>query len=63
MALNNYRQTGGGGYSMLAGTSVLKETGSIVPLLLQDEVRRRGVLRPEDYFTQNWNIIPPRSAK
>jgi 2',3'-cyclic-nucleotide 2'-phosphodiesterase (5'-nucleotidase family) len=62
-ALSNYRQGGGGGYSMLAGTTVLKETGSIVPLLLQDEVRKRGVLRPEDYFTQNWSIIPPRASK
>lgn len=62
-ALSNYRQGGGGGYSMLAGATVLKETGSIVPLLLQDEVRKRGVLRPEDYFTLNWNIIPPRATK
>lgn len=62
-ALSNYRQGGGGGYSMLAGTQVLKETGSIVPLLLQDEVKKRGVLRPEDYFTPNWNIIPPSAAK
>lgn len=62
-ALTNYRQGGGGGYSMLNGSKIIKETGSIVPILLQEEVKRRGVIKPEDYFTQNWNIVPPRTEK
>ncbi|MBA3646377.1 MAG: 5'-nucleotidase C-terminal domain-containing protein [Gemmatimonadaceae bacterium] len=62
-ALTNYRQGGGGGYSMLTGSSVIKETGSIVPILLQEAVKRKGVIKQEDYFTQNWNIILPRAAR
>jgi 2',3'-cyclic-nucleotide 2'-phosphodiesterase (5'-nucleotidase family) len=60
-ALTNYRQGGGGGYSMLTGSSVIKETGSIVPVLLREEVKRKGVIKPEDYFRRNWEIIPPRA--
>ena len=60
MALSNYRQGGGGGYSMIAGEPILKEIPTIVPQMLIEEVKRRGVLRPEDYFTPSWNIVPPR---
>jgi hypothetical protein len=24
-----------------------------------EEVRRRGRIRPEDYFTENWRLEPP----
>ena len=61
-ALSNYRQSGGGGYSMIAGATVLKEVQTIVPMLLVDEVKRRKELRVEDYFTLNWKIIPPPPA-
>ena len=62
LALSNYRQGGGGGFSMVAGSPALKEVQTIVPEFLIDEVRQRGVLRPEDYFTQNWEIVPPRAS-
>jgi 2',3'-cyclic-nucleotide 2'-phosphodiesterase (5'-nucleotidase family) len=62
LALSNYRQGGGGGYSMIAGTRVLKEIATIVPQMLMEEVKRKGVIKPEDYFTLNWNIIPPAAA-
>jgi 2',3'-cyclic-nucleotide 2'-phosphodiesterase (5'-nucleotidase family) len=62
LALSNYRQGGGGGYSMVAGTPTLKEVQMIVPEFLIEEVRRKGVLRPEDYFRQNWEIVPPSPA-
>ena len=57
MALNNYRQTGGGGYTMLAGAPVVYDRQQEVRQLLIDEVRRRGVLRQADYFTPNWSIV------
>ena len=58
LALTNYRQTGGGGYSMIAGAPVVYKSTEDVRQLLTDEVRRAGVLRPQDYFTRNWRIEP-----
>ena len=56
LALNNYRQTGGGGYAMLAGAPVVYESTEGIRELLIEEVRRRGVLRPEEYHRENWWI-------
>src|SRR5687768_8354301 len=58
-ALNNYRQTGGGGYAMLAGAPVLYESTADIRQLLIDEVRRRGTLEPRDVFRRNWELQPP----
>jgi 2',3'-cyclic-nucleotide 2'-phosphodiesterase (5'-nucleotidase family) len=57
-ALNNYRQTGGGGYAMLAGAPVLYESTADIRQLLIDEVRRRGTLEPADIFRRNWELAP-----
>jgi 2',3'-cyclic-nucleotide 2'-phosphodiesterase (5'-nucleotidase family) len=57
MALNNYRQTGGGGYSMLSGTPVVYDKQQEIGQLLIDEVKRRRVLKQEDYFTPNWQLV------
>jgi 2',3'-cyclic-nucleotide 2'-phosphodiesterase (5'-nucleotidase family) len=57
MALNNYRQTGGGGYSMLSGAPVVYDKQQEIRQLLIDEVNRRGVLRQADYFTPNWQLV------
>ncbi len=58
MALNNYRQTGGGGYAMLAGAPVVYDKQQDIRQLLVDEVRRRGSISPGDYFTPNWRLVP-----
>jgi 2',3'-cyclic-nucleotide 2'-phosphodiesterase (5'-nucleotidase family) len=58
MALNNYRQTGGGNYSMLAGAPVVYDHQEEIRQLLIDEVQRRGTIRPEDYFVRNWRLEP-----
>jgi len=57
MALNNYRQTGGGGYAMLSGAPVVYDKQQEIRQLLIDEVKQRGVLRQADYFTSNWRIV------
>ena len=57
MALNNYRQTGGGGYAMLSGAPVVYDRQQEIRQLLIDEVKQRGVLRQADYFTPNWRIV------
>jgi 2',3'-cyclic-nucleotide 2'-phosphodiesterase (5'-nucleotidase family) len=59
LALNNYRQTGGGGYAMLAGAPVLSESTADIRQLLIDDVRRRGTLEPADVFKRNWQLTPP----
>ena len=58
LALNNYRQTGGGGYAMLSGAPVVYDKQQDIRQLLIDEVRRRGVITPADYFTRNWELVP-----
>ena len=58
MALNNYRQTGGGGYAMLSGAPVVYDKQQEIRQLLIDEVRRKGTITPDDYFTRNWRIEP-----
>jgi 2',3'-cyclic-nucleotide 2'-phosphodiesterase/3'-nucleotidase/5'-nucleotidase len=58
MAINNYRQTGGGGFFMLAGAPVTFSHDLDIRQLLIDEVKRKGTLRESDYFTQNWRIEP-----
>lgn len=62
LALNNYRQGGGGGYSMLAGAPVVYEKDVDIRQLLIDEVKREsaraGTLDPARYATRNWRIEP-----
>jgi 2',3'-cyclic-nucleotide 2'-phosphodiesterase (5'-nucleotidase family) len=58
LALNNYRQTGGGGYAMLRGAPVVYDKQEEIRQLLIDEVERRGRIRPADYFRRNWRLEP-----
>ena len=58
LALNNYRQSGGGGYDMIAGADVVYDRQEDIRELLIAEVRERGVIRPEDYFVESWRIVP-----
>jgi 2',3'-cyclic-nucleotide 2'-phosphodiesterase (5'-nucleotidase family) len=57
MALNNYRQTGGGGYAMLRGAPVVYDRQQEIRQLLIDEVKQRGVVRQSDYLAQNWRLV------
>lgn len=58
MALNNYRQTGGGGFAMLRDAPVVYDRQAEIRDLLIDEVRRKGTLVPADYFHPNWRLVP-----
>lgn len=62
LAINNYRQTGGGGYAMLSGAPVVYDAKEDIRQLLIEEVTARGTLRPEDYFTRNWRLEPPTAV-
>ena len=58
MAINNYRQSGGGGYAMLRGAPIVYDRQQEVRELLIDEVARRKTLAPETYFKENWHLEP-----
>jgi 2',3'-cyclic-nucleotide 2'-phosphodiesterase (5'-nucleotidase family) len=58
LALNNYRQGGGGGYAMLAGAPVVYERDVDIRGLLIEEITRLGTIDPVRYANRNWRIEP-----
>ena len=58
MAINNYRQNGGGGYAMLRGAPIVYDQQQEVRELLIEEVARRKTVTPETYFKRNWRLEP-----
>ncbi len=58
LALNSYRQAGGGGYAMLKDAPVVYDRGENIRDLLIAAVKDRQILRPEDYAAANWRIVP-----
>ncbi|HEU0053139.1 MAG TPA: 5'-nucleotidase C-terminal domain-containing protein [Longimicrobium sp.] len=58
MALNNYRASGSGGFSMLIGARVVYDKGESIRDLLIAEIERRGRIAPADVFARNWEIVP-----
>lgn len=60
MALSNYRQTGGGGYAMLAGAPVVYDEQQDIRQLLVEEVKRLHSIRESDYRMNNWSFVKPR---
>jgi 2',3'-cyclic-nucleotide 2'-phosphodiesterase (5'-nucleotidase family) len=63
LALNSYRQEGGGGYGMLKGARVVYDRGENVRDLLVEEIRRARTVRAGDYFAANWSIVPPAARQ
>ncbi|WP_411278701.1 5'-nucleotidase C-terminal domain-containing protein [Gemmatimonas sp.] len=58
MALNNYRQSGGGGYAMLASAPVVFQKDVDIRSLIIDEVAKAGTLDPAKYASVNWRLEP-----
>ena len=58
LALNNYRASGSGGFSMLIGAPVVYDRGQGIRELLIEEIERRGTITPEQVFRRNWEIVP-----
>ncbi|WP_309670292.1 5'-nucleotidase C-terminal domain-containing protein [Gemmatimonas sp.] len=58
MALNNYRQSGGGGYAMLASAPVVFQKDIDIRSLIIDDVTKAGTLDPAKYATTNWRLEP-----
>ncbi len=62
IALNNYRASGSGGFSMLIGAPVVYDKGEGLRELLIQEIRRRGSIAPRDVYRKNWEILPAALA-
>jgi 2',3'-cyclic-nucleotide 2'-phosphodiesterase / 3'-nucleotidase / 5'-nucleotidase len=58
IALSNYRQTGGGGFTMLAGAPVVKELSGDIRDMVIAAVRSAGTVNQRDWSTVNWRIVP-----
>jgi 2',3'-cyclic-nucleotide 2'-phosphodiesterase (5'-nucleotidase family) len=58
MALNNYRQSGGGGFPGMATAPLLHAGDESIRDLLVADLERRGTLAPPTDFTPGWEIVP-----
>lgn len=59
LALNSYRQTGGGGYEMLKGCPVVYNQQEGIRELLIEHLKARGKIEPSDVFRPNWEVMRP----
>lgn len=62
MAINSYRQEGGGGYTMLKGAPVIYDKGENIRDLLAAKLTALGHIDPQTYAEANWRIAPPALA-
>jgi SAM-dependent methyltransferase len=60
VAINNYRYTGGGGYSVYQGLPILEQPGVEIRDLLIDYLTRTGKIPPS--ADGNWKIVPPEAV-
>ncbi len=58
LAVNSYRQSGGGGYTMLAGARVVYDRGESIRDLLAAEIRTRGHVSAQAVYTPSWSVAP-----
>ena len=62
LAVNNYRAAGGGGYTMLKGLKVLRDTQVEIRDLLISDVERRKTITASAYSDRHWRIEPAAYA-
>src|SRR3989442_9188186 len=58
LALNSYRQSGGGGYTMLQGARVVYDRGESIRDLLAAEIRIRAHLIAQGVYSPSWSLGP-----
>jgi len=57
LAVNSYRAEGGGGYGMLAGTTVKWRSEIPVRTYLERHLEKRGNISASEVFQSNWKFI------
>lgn len=63
LALNSYRQRGGGGYEMFQDAPVIYNKEESIRELLIEFLRKRGTIEPKDVFKKNWELLPTASGQ
>lgn len=63
LALNSYRQTGGGGFPGVDGAEVVYEGRRSIRDLLAAELGALGSVDPAEFDANNWQILPPELAR
>ncbi|HET9581937.1 MAG TPA: 5'-nucleotidase C-terminal domain-containing protein [Gemmatimonadota bacterium] len=58
LAINNYRQAGGGGFAMITGAPVVYDRGEEIRRLLIDWIAARDTIREADVFEPSWRLLP-----
>ncbi len=59
LAVNSYRQQGGGGYEMLKGAPVVYNKEEGIRELLLDSLKKKGRIEQGDVFRKNWQLLVP----
>ncbi|HEY9856237.1 MAG TPA: 5'-nucleotidase C-terminal domain-containing protein [Stenomitos sp.] len=59
LALNSYRQGGGGGYEMLKDCPVIYDRQESIRELIIEYLKQKGKIDPKDVFKKNWELVPP----
>ncbi|MGE5230827.1 MAG: 5'-nucleotidase C-terminal domain-containing protein, partial [Deltaproteobacteria bacterium] len=62
LAVGSYRQSGGGGFTMLRDAPVVYDRDENIRDLLMAAIRIRGHVDARDYAETGWRIIPPEMA-
>jgi 2',3'-cyclic-nucleotide 2'-phosphodiesterase/3'-nucleotidase len=57
LALNSYRQSGGGGYNILKDCEVVYSKQESIRDLIIEYVKNKKVLDKKDFFQKNWEIV------
>jgi 2',3'-cyclic-nucleotide 2'-phosphodiesterase/3'-nucleotidase len=57
MALNSYRQNGGGGYTMIKQAPVKQAIYTEIRELMLDYVKEQRTISPEKTFKRNWTLV------
>lgn len=63
LAVNSYRQSGGGGFEMLVEAPVEYSGDEVVSEVIADFIRRRDTLRVGDVFRENWELEPEEAVR
>src|SRR5438034_817660 len=63
LALNSYRQSGGGGYGMLQGARVVYDRGESIRDLLAAEIRIRAHLIAPGVYSPSWSLGPAEARE
>lgn len=58
LALNSYRQEGGGGFAALRGAPVIYDQNESVRELLVADLRRRKQIDPAEFAARTWRLAP-----